>query len=284
MFKSRSKVITVSGGKGGTGKTFVSVNLAVQLARHLAPGKMNEATVSNNRVLLFDADYHLSNDHLFLGLKQPAYLDKIARNTRNLPEFITATDFGIDLISFGGDDKRINSSEVKFNERVLQELVKIEDCYDWIVVDTGAGLNQIIIKQIVFADKTVMVINPDPTSLLDAYKLVKFISLEKAKPKHILVAVNKAASMEEAVATFNKLKSTVEQFGVKMNLYYAAGFYTDKAVFDTCLVRGVPAVAAGFDSHFVHSFELLANNVQQGNLSRKINSFFENVFLPSDSP
>lgn len=283
MLKRKAKVITVSGGKGGTGKSFVAVNLAVEIAKNLSVGEMNRKTMSNSRVLLFDADYHLSNTHLFLGIKQPAYLDKIVIKPQDILNYVTATDYGVDLISFGGDERRVNNTELKFNDRILSELNKLEEYYDVIVVDTGAGLNRMILNQIIFADNVVLVVNPESTSLLDAYKLIKFISLEKHRPKSIDICVNRVTSMEEAIATFRKLEATKNQFGVKMNIFFSGAVYADKQGFDAAMMRGAPAVMMDPTSHFVQSFSAMAKSVQRANIVKRADSFFEKLFIEYSS-
>ena len=283
MLKRKAKVITVSGGKGGTGKSFVAVNLAVELAKSSSVGALGSATLSNNRVLLFDADYHLSNSHLFLGVRQPAYLDSIVRNPKDILSYVVSTEYGVDLISFGGDDRRINDSELRFNDRILAELNKLEEFYDWIIVDTGAGLSRMIIRQIIFADHALLVINPESTSLLDAYKLVKFISLEKHRPKSVDICVNKVASMDEAVAAFRRLEGTKEQFGIKMKVFFAGAVYADKPGFDAAIARGVPSVFLDPLSHFAQSFDLVAKSVQRPSIVKKADSFFEKLFIDYSS-
>lgn len=289
MLKRKARIITVGGGKGGTGKTFVAVNLAVELARQLPVREMNSKTISNSRVLLFDADYHLANSHLLLGIRQPSYLDKIVNNPKDIMEYLVTTDYGVDLINFGGDDKRVNSTEIKFNDAILKELNRLEEYYDYIVVDTGAGLNRTILNQIIFADQALLTINPESTSLLDAYKLIKFISLEKNRPKSLDICVNKAASVEEAQKAFRKLENTKEQFGLKMKMYLSGVIFSDKQLFDASLAKGIPAVVLNSGSAVAQSFRALAVNIQKNKFSKSVESFFEKIFIGSgqdidDSP
>jgi flagellar biosynthesis protein FlhG len=279
MLKRKAKIITVSGGKGGTGKTFVSVNLAVELAKQLPVKQVNEKTMSNSRVLLFDADFHLSNANLFLGIKQPSYLDKIMSKPQDIMSYIMTTEYGIDLISFGGDDKRINNTDLKFNSSILKELNKLEEFYDWIVVDTGAGLNRTIINQIIFADHVLFVLNPENTSLLDTYKLIKFISLEKEHPKIIEICANRVVNIDEALITFKKLEDTKDQFGVKMKLNFAGAVYYDKQTFDYSLFKGIPAVYMDDKPHMSQSFLTIVKNIQKGFIAKKVDSFFEKIFI-----
>jgi flagellar biosynthesis protein FlhG len=283
MFKRKAKIVTVSGGKGGTGKSFVSVNLAVELAKQLPVGVRNEETASNSRVLLFDADYHLSNSHLFLGIKQLSYLDTIVKKPGRIAEFITPTDYGIDLISFGGDDRKINDNELKFNDKILAELEQLEQFYDWIIVDTGAGLNKVIMSQLVFSDRILLIMNPDPSSMLDTYKVLKFLSFEKDRPKMLDICVNKVASVDDAMKSFKRLTDTVNQFGIKIKLYFAGAVYYDKAGFDLCLIKGIPAAAYDVNSHYAQAFDRIIENLKKGTIVKKVDSFFEKVYLENRS-
>ncbi|GEM_PF-2229035 len=281
MFKRKAKVITVSGGKGGTGKTFVSVNLAALLASTLPVREIKNDVLSGNRVLLIDADYHLGNTHLLLGIKQHNYLDKVIDRELDIKEFISHTDFGVDLLSFGGDDKKISDADGKFNDAVLGELKKLEELYDWIIVDTGAGLNRTILNQIVFADHALLVLNPESTSLLDTYKLIKFIQLEKNRPKSLNIVINKTESLEEAQKTYSTLENTKIKFGVKIKTFMTGLVYLDKDLFTQSLSRGIPAVVLFPGSHYEQSFQQIADYVAKSNIVKNIDSFFEKLLIGS---
>jgi len=282
MFKRKAKVITVSGGKGGTGKTFVSVNLAALLASTLPAREIKTDVISGNRVLLIDADYHLGNTHLLLGVKQHNYLDKIIDRELDIKEFISETDFGIDLLSFGGDDKKVSDADGKFNDAVLVELKMLEEFYDWIIVDTGAGLNRTILNQIVFADHALLVLNPESTSLLDTYKLIKFIQLEKNRPKSLNIVINKTESLEEAQKTYSTLENTKMKFGVKIKTFMAGIVYLDKGLFTQSLSRGIPAVILFPGSHYEQSFQRIADYIAKSNIVKNVDSFFERLLIGSD--
>ncbi len=275
--KKRAKVLTVSGGKGGTGKTFVSVNLAVTIAKKLG-GNPSASAFSNNKVLLFDADYHLSNAHLMLGEKLSPCLDRFLEDPSSLPNYIVSSPYGVDLISFGGDEKKVNDIQEISNEAILNELNKLEAHYEWIIVDTGAGLNKIILKQIMFSDYSLMVVNPVATSILDAYKVIKFMVLEK-KRRPIDICVNMASSYEEAYETFNKLDRTIKQFGIGVKIFFSGFIYNDPPLFHKSLRDGVPASVNGNSNHVSESMHAMWNQIVKNPSVKTMESFFEKIFF-----
>ena len=275
----KSKVLTVSGGKGGTGKTFTAVNLAVEMAKRLAGKTARKVPKAGSRVLLFDADYHLSNAHLFLGVRLAPCLDRFLKDPASLPEYIMTTEYGVDLISFGGDENFVNQIEISADSAILDELKKLETSYDWIVIDTGAGLTQIILRQIVMADYALLVTNPEPTSMIDCYKMIKFISRENPQFKHIDICVNKAENFEEGFINFKKLKEILAQFRVPVQIRFSGVIHRDDQMFNHSLRNGVPIVNLGDNSHMRESFNYIWDTMLKAPLSRKMESFFERIFL-----
>jgi flagellar biosynthesis protein FlhG len=280
-FYRKARVLTVSGGKGGTGKSFVAVNLAAAMAMRLnSTGPSKKKSFTGNRVLLFDADFHLSNDHLFLGVKLSPCLDRFLKNPESLPEYIVSTEYGVDLISFGGDEHKINFIENNVSMDILKELNRLEMFYDWIIVDTGAGLSKMIIKQIHFADHSLLVTNPDATAMIDCYKMIKFITIEKPDFKNIDICMNRVGTFEEGYLTFKKLQDILLQFRVPVKIYYAGPVYYDRDMFARCLQRGIPAVLTNDNpNHIRESMNYIWDFINKKNITRKMESFFERIFL-----
>lgn len=276
--RKKAQVLTVSAGKGGTGKTFVSVNLAVQMAKKLSSRGFFGSRTSNNRVLLFDADYHLSNAHIMLGEKLSPCLDRFLEDPSSLPGYIVSSQYGVDLISFGGDEKKVNNVEEAANAEILNELNKLEAQYDWIIVDTGAGLNKVILKQIMFADHTLLVVNPVATSIIDAYKVIKFMVLEK-KRRPIEICVNMASNYDEGYQCFSKLEKTLRQFGIGVRVYFSGVVYNDPAQFNKALQSGIPAAALGAPNHISQSIDNLWDQILKKPAVKNAESFFERIFL-----
>jgi flagellar biosynthesis protein FlhG len=277
--QKKSKVLTVSGGKGGTGKTFAAVNLAVEMSKRLLEKSKAGSSRIGNRVLLFDADYHLSNAHLFLGVRLAPCLDRFLKDPRSLPEYIISTEYGVDLISFGGDENFVNQIEISANSEMLEELKKLETSYDWIIIDTGAGLTQIILRQIIMADYALLVANPEPTAMIDCYKMVKFISREDRQFKHVGIVINKAQSFEEGFVNYKKLEETLKQFRVRAKIRFAGVVFRDDGLFNYGLQKGIPVVNVAGNTHMRESFNYIWDTILKASLSKKMESFFEKIFL-----
>lgn len=275
--KKSAKVLTVSGGKGGTGKTFISVNLAVAMAKKLGVNPLPSG-FSNNKILLFDADYHLSNAHMMFGEKLSPCLDRFLEDPTLLPHYISSTQYGVDLISFGGDEKKVNVIDAFSNSAILNELNKLEKHYEWIIVDTGAGLSDVILKQIMFSDYTLLIINPVVTSLLDTYKVIKFMALEK-KQRPIDICVNMVSSYDEAYQSFNKLERTLKQFGIGVKVFFSGFVYSDPIIFNKSLRDGVPAAVNGNSNHVAQSMDAIWLQILKNPSVKSMESFFEKIFF-----
>jgi len=276
--RRKARILAVSGGKGGTGKTYVAVNLAVQMALRLGTRGARVPGLSTNRVLVFDADYHLSNAHLFLGEKLSPCLDRFLDEPSSLPNFISSTRFGVDLISFGGDERRVNTLENRINARILEELRKLERSYEWIIVDTGAGLSETILRQVIFADHALLVLNPVITSIVDTYKVLKFLWLEK-KQRAVDICLNMVASYEEGYACFRKLQSTLRQFSIPMRIFFAGALYSDPPRFMRAIHAGHPAALVDPPNHVSESIDNIWDHVLKGPGQKAVDSFFTTVFL-----
>lgn len=272
----KAKVLTVSGGKGGTGKTFVAVNMAVSMAQRLSGGRRRSGGA--NRMLLFDADYHLSNAHLLLGEKLSPCLDRFLEDPSSLPNYIMPTQYGIDLISFGGDEKNVNNIETKVNDEILNELNILESHYDWIIVDTGAGLNSVILRQIMFADHTLLVVNPVATSIIDAYKVIKYMTMENKK-RPIDVCVNMAKDYDDGYNSFERLDKTIKQFGIGVKIYLAGVLYNDPSLFHRALRAGTPAVELNAPNHISEAVNACWDQILKRPAMKDVESFFEKIFM-----
>ncbi len=279
QFSKKSRILTVSGGKGGTGKTFVAVNLAYEMAKRLSRNAGHGRSIhSNNRILLFDADYHLPNAHIFIGQRITPCLDRILKKPESLSEYIVNTNYGIDLLSFGGDEKRINDIGDNINSGILDELTKLENQYDWIIVDTGAGMDKIIIKQILFSDLTLLVTSPDATSIIDCYKLLKFISNEKTQ-HNIEICVNQVSSFEEGYMCFQKIQGILSQFLIPINTFFAGAVYFDRKLFTLGLQKGIPIASLNQSSHFNGSMKYIWDHIMKKPVTKRVESFFDRIFL-----
>ena len=179
------RVISVASGKGGVGKSTISVNLAVAMSR------------LGMRVLIVDADFGLANVDVMLGVTCKYDISHFLRGERALHEIVQQGCEGVRFISGGsGVGDLLNIGEEQL-EGLIEGIMHIDFAVDVVILDTGAGISENIIKLVLASSETLVVTTAEPTSILDAYALVK--TLVKSNHSHqIHVLVNKCDSKKEA--------------------------------------------------------------------------------------
>jgi flagellar biosynthesis protein FlhG len=186
MNKSRKlKVFTIASGKGGVGKSSIVVNLAIALSQY------------GSKVLVVDADFGLANVDVMLGVTSKYNVSHFLSGAKTLPEIIQYGHEGVRFISGGSGVYELLSMAAPQLESFLKGIVKLEEPADYILCDTGAGINEHIIQMVLASSETIIVTTPEPTSILDAYALVKTIVNRSASHK-INVIMNKSENRSEA--------------------------------------------------------------------------------------
>ena len=192
-------VITVTSGKGGVGKTNVVVNLAVGLAR---VGK---------RVLVLDADLGLGNIDVLLGLVPRYTLEQVLCGSQHLSDIILQGPAGIQVLPAGSGLPHLTSL-TDSQQLILQtELEYVAGTVDVLLIDTGAGVSPNVTYFAAAAQETIIVVSPEPTSLTDAYALIKVLSRQH-RERRFNVLVNMVKNQREAAQTFRKLDVAAERF------------------------------------------------------------------------
>jgi flagellar biosynthesis protein FlhG len=189
---SRVKVITVTGGKGGVGKSNVSLNLAVSLA---SQGK---------RVMLLDADLGLANIDVMLGLRVERNLFNVLNGECNLDDIIITGPYGLMILpATSGTQAMVELSPAQ-HAALIRAFGDLKAQVDVLIVDTAAGISNMVLS---FA----RVVCDEPTSVTDAYALMKILSKEYGVYKFKVVA-NMVRTMKEGQELFNKLTKVTERF------------------------------------------------------------------------
>ena len=179
------RVISVASGKGGVGKSIVSVNLAVALCK------------LGVRVLVVDADFGLANIDIMLGVTSKYNISHFLRGEKTLQGIIQLGHEGVRFISGGsGMNELLNMDEEQLAE-LMTGLVRLDEPIDMIIVDNGAGINENIMQMVLASSETIIVTTPEPTAILDAYALVKtIVRRDNSHPLHLLI--NKCDNKKEA--------------------------------------------------------------------------------------
>ncbi len=194
-----AKIVSVISGKGGTGKSFFALNFAAQLAKR------------KKKILLIDFDYNFANLHLFLNKTVANPLSEFFLDRLSLTELIEHYSEYLDII-FGdsGFDSNAQINEEKI-ERTFFSIEKLADKYDYIILDSAAGGNDMTLRQISYSDYNIIVTLPEPTSIMDAYVILKYCAVNELKPFNTIV-INKSDSKEEGNTAFSNLNSAVTHF------------------------------------------------------------------------
>jgi len=180
------RVISIASGKGGVGKSSMSVNLAVAMSR------------LGVRVLIVDADFGLANIDVMLGVTSKYDVSYVLRGEKSLSEIIQLGHEGVRFISGGsGVNDLINMDDMKL-AKILAGIVRLDAPIDLIIIDTGAGINENVLQLVVASTETIIITTPEPTAILDAYALVKtIVKRDASHPLHVLI--NKCESKKEAL-------------------------------------------------------------------------------------
>ena len=196
---ARVQVIAVTSGKGGVGKTNVSANLALALAR------------SGKRVLVLDADLGLGNLDVLLGLAPRYTLEHVLSGEKSMSDVVATGPSGIMILpaSSGIHDLTALSQE---QQLLLQdELEGLTRSVDVLLIDTGAGISSNVLYFAVAAQEILVVASPEPTSITDAYALMKVLFLQHGE-KRFRLLVNMAAGGAEAMVVYRKLCTVADRF------------------------------------------------------------------------
>lgn len=193
------RVITVTSGKGGVGKTNVVANLAIALSR------------AGKRVLVLDADLGLGNVDVLLGLTPKYTLEHVLTGTRSLADIMLEGPSGIRILPASSGIPNLTAL-TEAQHLILQgELEQVSHLIDILLIDTGAGISSNVTFFASAAQSIVVVISPEPTSLTDAYALMKVL-LRQYRERRFHVLVNLAKSPNEAARVFSKLEVAASRF------------------------------------------------------------------------
>ena len=195
----RNRVLAISSGKGGVGKTNVVAGLALALAKQ------------GQRVVIVDADFGLANLDILLGLTPQSTLEQVLRGEKVLEEILIEGPEGIRIVPASSGVQELTRLDAIAELRLVQGLQRIAEGTDWMLVDTAAGVHDSVIKLLMAAQQVLLVATPEPASLVDAYAVLKVLHLRDAE-KPIRVVVNNAQSAEEAEETIQQLDLATRRF------------------------------------------------------------------------
>jgi len=190
------KIITVASGKGGVGKSNITVNTGLALQK------------TGKKVLLIDGDLGMANLDILLGISPRYNLGHVLKEKCDLKQAILKSSHNLHVLpGFSGINKFINS-DYKLVSGLLEISSYIENNYEVVLIDVGAGIDKNVINFIMAADETLIVLTPEPTSVMDAYSLIKTIADSNCKGK-VGMIINKVGSDLEARKVVKRMKKVI---------------------------------------------------------------------------
>jgi len=204
------QVISVTSGKGGVGKTSFTVNLAYQLQK------------LGKSVLILDADLALANVDIILGERPKYNLLHLLEGEKNINEIIWESKYGLKFIpAASGFEELANLPK----EKQLQIINSLQDIYykfDFMLIDTSAGISENVINFCLSSDKTIIITTSDPTALADSYAIARIILNNKDESSEIGLVVNMVEDEQEAEKIYRGMNNILKEFTGKTIKYYGA--------------------------------------------------------------
>lgn len=249
--KRTAQVITVTSGKGGVGKTSVSINLAVQMSR------------LGRKVIILDADFGLANIEIMLGIRPRYNLSDLMFHGKTMREIIT---YGPENVGFISGGSGINEMANLTREQVFHLISKMEELdkmADVIIVDTGAGIGDAVLEFVAASEEVVLVATPEPTSITDAYALLKTLNRSSSfRPgkTDVKMIANQVRDDKDVDELFQKIGLVVNKF-LNIEVEYLGGIPYDKNM-QTAIMRQEPVSIVAPASQASRSLEQIARRLE----------------------
>ena len=213
--KNDPMVIAVTSGKGGVGKTNIVGNLAVTFQR------------MRKRVLIFDADLGLANIDIIFGINPKYTIEEVIKGEKELSQIITMGPEGVAVIPASSGVQELSNLTEGHKVNLLNEFDLLNNRYDILLIDTGAGISSNVIYFNLAAQERMVVVTPEPTSITDAYALIKVMFKKHGTDKFIIL-MNMVRNEKEALSVYKHLSRVVEKFMGSISLDYAGYIPYDK--------------------------------------------------------
>ena len=240
------KVIAVTAGKGGVGKSNVSVNLAVALAQR------------KKKVLLLDADLGLANIDVMLGLHTKYNLSHVVQGLCHLTDIMLQGPNGVRVIPAASGTEYMTQLSPAEHAGIIDSFNELTDDVDYMIIDTAAGISDTVLSFARSSQELIVVVCDEPTSLTDAYALIKVMS-KRYEWSHFHVLANMVRSTREGKELFNKLYRVAEQF-LDVRLDYLGAIPFDERVHEA-VKKQKPVLIAYPDSNAAKVLFQLADTV-----------------------
>lgn len=203
QIKPIARVITVTSGKGGVGKSNTAINLAIQFRK------------MGKRVIILDADFGLANIEIMFGAVPKHNLCDLIYQGKSIKEIITWGPMEVGFISGGSGIAGMSNLSRDYLNYIIHNLVQLDSLADIIIVDTGAGISDAVLEFLVASGEILLITTPEPTSITDSYSLLKALSRHpryQVESTTIKMIANRVSREEEGQILYNKLNAVVTRY------------------------------------------------------------------------
>lgn len=257
-----TKVLAITSGKGGVGKTNIASNLAICFA------------ASDKKTVLFDADLGLGNVDLVMNTENKFNLMHVISGQKNLEEIINIGPGGVEIICGGSGIEELANISKFHLQRLLGDLEKLQEKSDIIIIDTGAGIHNSTISFCQCADEVLVVCTPEPASMTDAYAMIKVLASRNYTGR-ISLMVNMASSISEGKRIFRQVSEVSSRF---LNVaVYEAGIIRKTEKLTASVKKRVPVVLNYPNSKITSAFVSTAARLMRTSKKQTSESFFRKV-------
>ena len=268
---NNARVITVTSGKGGVGKSNVAINLAVQFR------------TAGKRVLIFDADFGLANIEVMFGAIPKHSLADLIYQGASIKDVITWGPMGIGFISGGSGIAGMGNLSRDHLDYLIRNLSELDTMADVIIIDTAAGISEAVLEFLVASREIILVTTPEPTSITDSYSLLKALNLHAKFNKDetkVKVITNKVETTEEGKQLYSKLSAVVNRY-LKLNMEFLGVIPYDNSLVKAVMQQS-PVLISNPQAKAAKAFQDVANTLMdiphtETIYRRGMSGFFANI-------
>ncbi len=257
--KSLARVITVTSGKGGVGKSNTAINLAIQFR------KMGQ------KVIILDADFGLANIEIMFGAVPKHNLCDLIYQGKSIKDIITWGPMDVGFISGGSGIAGMSNLDKDYLNYIIQNLTELDEMADTIIVDTGAGIADAVLEFLVASGEILLVTTPEPTSITDSYSLLKALNRHPRYLRdttQIKVLANKVSNEAEAEALYAKLEAVVARY-LKMPISYL-GMIPQDSQLTRAVMQQAPVSLDNPHARSAVAYEVIAAKLMNKELNKNL--------------